>query len=320
MPFHILVPDNLDKAGLTLLTQAEGVTVQAAAKMSRDEVMSAIPNADALIIRSATKVDRAMLESAPKLKIVGRAGVGVDNVDLKAATDRGVIVMNAPDGNTVATAELALGLMLALARHIPAADGSLKAGQWERKAYMGIELRHKTLGLIGFGRVGRAVAKRALAFEMTVIAYDPFISAEVGANLGVKMVSLDELYAQSDFISLHALVTDENYHMINAETLAKMKKGVRIINDSRGALIDEAALAEAIKSGHVAGAALDVYETEPPAADNPLIGLAGVIHTPHLGASTLEAQDEVAVQIATTVLDGLFKGEYKNVVNGEVLK
>lgn len=210
--------------------------------------------------------------------------------------------------------------MLALARHIPAADGSLKAGQWERKAYMGIELRHKTLGLIGFGRVGRAVAKRALAFEMTVIAYDPFISAEVGANLGVKMVSLDELYAQSDFISLHALVTDENYHMINAETLAKMKKGVRIINDSRGALIDEAALAEAIKSGHVAGAALDVYETEPPAADNPLIGLAGVIHTPHLGASTLEAQDEVAVQIATTVLDGLFKGEYKNVVNGEVLK
>lgn len=320
MPFHILVPDNLDKAGLTLLTQAEGVTVQAAAKMSRDEVMTAIPEADALIIRSATKVDRAMLEAAPKLKIVGRAGVGVDNVDLKAATDRGVIVMNAPDGNTVATAELALGLMLALARHIPAADGSLKAGQWERKAYMGIELRRKTLGLIGFGRVGRAVAKRALAFEMTIIAYDPFVSAEVGANLGVRMVTLDELYAQSDFISLHALVTDENYHMINAETLAKMKKGVRIINDSRGALIDEIALAEAIKSGQVAGAALDVYETEPPAADNPLIGLAGVIHTPHLGASTLEAQDEVAVQIATTVLDGLFKGEYKNVVNGEVLK
>ncbi|PJF35495.1 MAG: phosphoglycerate dehydrogenase [Candidatus Thermofonsia Clade 1 bacterium] len=318
--YHILVPDNLDKAGLKLLEAAEGVTVQAAAKMSREEVLAAIPNADALIIRSATKVDRAMLEAAPKLKLIGRAGVGVDNVDLAAATERGIVVMNAPDGNTVATAELAIGLMLALARHIPAADGSLKAGQWERKAYMGIELRGKTLGLVGFGRVGRAVAKRAAAFEMTIIAYDPYVSQEVATPYGVQMVSLDELYARADFISLHASVTPENYHMINAESIAKMKDGVRIVNDSRGALIDEHALAEAIKSGKVAGAALDVYEEEPPKPDNPLIGLRGVIHTPHLGASTYEAQDEVAVQIAQQVLDALFKGVYRNVVNPEVLK
>ncbi|MFQ3537066.1 MAG: hydroxyacid dehydrogenase [Aggregatilineales bacterium] len=318
--YHILVPDNLDKAGLRLLEAAEGVTVQAAAKMSRDEVLAAIPNADALIIRSATKVDRAMLAAAPKLKLIGRAGVGVDNVDLAAATERGVIVMNAPDGNTVATAELAIGLMLALARHIPAADGSLKAGQWERKAYMGIELRGKTLGLVGFGRVGRAVAKRAAAFEMTIIAHDPYVSAETAQPYGVQMVTLDELYARSDFISLHASVTPENYHMICAESIAKMKDGVRIINDSRGALIDEHALAEAIRRGKVAGAALDVYEEEPPKPDNPLIGLPGVIHTPHLGASTYEAQDEVAVQIAQQALDALFKGEYRNVVNPEVLK
>jgi D-3-phosphoglycerate dehydrogenase len=316
---HILIPDNLDKAGLALLSKAEGITVQAAAKMSREEVLAAIPDADALIIRSATKVDRAMMQAAPKLKLVGRAGVGVDNVDLAAATELGIVVMNAPDGNTVATAELALGLMLALARHIPAADASMKAGQWERKAYMGIELRGKTLGLIGFGRVGRAVAKRAAAFEMTIIAYDPFIPAEVATNMGVKLVTLDELLATADFISLHAQPSPENHNLINAQTLAKMKKGVRIVNDSRGSLIDEAALAEAIKAGQVAGAALDVYQQEPPEANNPLIGLPGVIHTPHLGASTLEAQDEVAVQIAQQTLDALFKGEYRNVVNPDVL-
>jgi len=316
---HILIPDNLDKAGLALLSKAEGVTIQAAAKMSREEVLAAIPDADALIIRSATKVDRTMMQAAPKLKLVGRAGVGVDNVDLAAATELGIVVMNAPDGNTVATAELALGLMLALARHIPAADASMKAGQWERKAYMGVELRGKTLGLIGFGRVGRAVAKRAAAFEMTIIAYDPFIPAEVATNMGVKLVTLDELLATADFISLHAQPSPENHNLINAQTLAKMKKGVRIVNDSRGSLIDEAALAEAIKAGQVAGAALDVYQQEPPEANNPLIGLPGVIHTPHLGASTLEAQDEVAVQIAQQTLDALFKGEYRNVVNPDVL-
>ncbi|HVO43315.1 MAG TPA: hydroxyacid dehydrogenase [Aggregatilineales bacterium] len=317
--YHILIPDNLDKAGLDLLKAAGDITLQASAKMSRDEVLAAIPNADALIIRSATKVDRAMLEAAPKLRIVGRAGVGVDNVDLKAATDLGVLVMNAPDGNTVATAELAFALMLALVRHIPAAHASLAGGQWDRKTFMGSELRSKTLGIIGFGRVGRAIAKRAQAFEMTVIEYDPFVTPDAAKALNVESVSLDDLLTRSDFITLHAVVTGENKHLINAATIARMKKGVRLINAARGQLINSADLADAIKSGQVAGAGIDVYENEPPEAGHPLIGLAGVIHTPHLGASTLEAQDEVAVQIANTVLDALFSKDYKNVVNPDVL-
>src|SRR5579859_5038402 len=320
MAYHILVPDNLDKAGLNILSAAKDVTVQAAAKMSRDEVIAAIPNADALIIRSATKVDRSMLEAAPKIKLVGRAGVGVDNVDLNAATDRGVVVMNAPDGNTVATAELAFALMLSLVRFIPTAQASLASGQWDRKNFTGTELRKKTLGIIGFGRVGRAIAKRALAFEMNVITYDPYISPEAPMAMNVTPVSLDDLYAKSDFITLHAQVSDENKHMINAESIAKMKPGVRIINAARGALMDEAALAQAIKDGKIAGAGIDVYNEEPPEKGNPLIGLAGVIHTPHLGASTVEAQDEVAVQIAQQTLDALIKGEYRNVVNPDVLK
>lgn len=318
--FHILIPDNLDKAGLNLLSATPDMTIQSAAKMSRDEVLAAIPNADALIIRSATKVDRSMLEAAPKLKLVGRAGVGVDNVDLNAATDRHVVVMNAPDGNTVATAELAFGLMLALVRQIPAAHASLHSGQWDRKSFMGLELRNKTLGIIGFGRVGRAVAKRAQAFEMKVIAYDPYVPAEAARSVGVELLALDDLYAHADFITLHALVTDENKQMINAQSIAKMKKGVRIVNAARGQLIDEAALAQGIKEGKIAGAGLDVYTEEPPEKGNPLIGLPGVIHTPHLGASTLEAQDEVAIQIAQQTIDALVKGHYRNVVNPDVLQ
>jgi len=318
--YHILIPDNLDKAGLNLLAATSEVTVQSAAKMSRDEVIAAIPNADALIIRSATTVDRSMLEAAPKLKLVGRAGVGVDNVDLPAATDRSVVVMNAPDGNTVATAELAFALMLSLVRQIPAAQASLASGQWDRKTFMGSELRKKTLGIIGFGRVGRAIAKRAQAFEMNVITYDPYVSSEAPMAMSVTPVSLDDLYAKSDFITLHALVTDENKHMINATSIAKMKPTVRIINAARGALVNEADLAQAIKDGKIAGAGIDVYNNEPPEAGNPLIGLPGVIHTPHLGASTLEAQDEVAIQIAQQTLNALFKGEYRNVVNPDVLE
>jgi D-3-phosphoglycerate dehydrogenase len=317
---HILIPDNLDKAGLNLLSAASGVTIQAAAKMSRDEVLAAIPNADALIIRSATKVDGKMMDAAPKLKLIGRAGVGVDNVDLSAATERGIVVMNAPDGNTTATAELAFALMLATARFIPTAHTSLAGGQWDRKSFTGTELRGKTLGIIGFGRVGRAIAKRALAFEMTVIAYDPYISAESGRALGVELLSLETLYSRADYITLHALVTDENRHMINAAAIAKMKKGVRIINAARGALVNESDLAEALKSGQVAAAGIDVYNDEPPEAGNPLIGLKNVVHTPHLGASTVEAQDEVAVQIVQTTLEAFNKGEYKNVVNPDVLK
>ncbi|HRE49324.1 MAG TPA: hydroxyacid dehydrogenase [Aggregatilineales bacterium] len=316
---HILVPDNLDNAGLTLLKAAPEVTLQAAAKMSREEVLAAIPNAAAMIIRSATTVDAAMMDAAPRLKVIGRAGVGVDNVDLPEATERGIVVMNAPDGNTIATAELALGLMLALARHIPQANATTHSGKWEKKAFMGVELRGKTLGVVGFGRVGRAVAKRAAAFEMTIIAFDPFISAESGAAHGAEMVSLDELYARADFITLHAVSSPENKGMINAASIQKMKKGVRIVNDSRGSLIDEAALAEALKSGQVAAAALDVFNKEPLEDGSPLVGIPNAILTPHLGASTLEAQDAVAIQIVENVLGALFRGDYRNVVNPDVL-
>lgn len=320
MAYYILVPDNLDKAGLELLSARPDVIVKSAAKMDRKEVMELIPQADALIIRSATKVDRAMMEAAPKLQLVGRAGVGVDNVDLDAATDRGIIVMNAPDGNTIATAELAFALMLSMVRYIPAAVESMKAGQWEKKAFLGTELKGKTLGIVGFGRVGRAIAKRAQAFDMNVITFDPYVSSESPMAMGVTPVTLDELYARADFITLHPLLTDETRHMINAETIGKMKKGVRIINAARGPLIDEVALAEAVKSGHVAGAGIDVYHEEPVEPGNPLIGVKGIVHTPHLGASTVEAQDQVAVQIAEQVLNALFKHEYKNVVNPAVLE
>ncbi len=318
--FHILIPDNLDKAGLNILSNAPGVTINAAVKMSREEVLAAIPEADALIIRSATKVDAAMMDAALKLKFIGRAGVGVDNVDLVAATHRGIPVSNAPDGNTVATAELAFGLMLSVARYIPRAAQSLAAGEWDRKSYIGTELRRKTLGIVGFGRVGRAIAKRAQAFEMSVIAYDPFVKTDIG--MGVELVTLDDLYARADYITLHAVVTDENKHMVNAQSIAKMKKGVRIVNAARGALVNEADLAEAVKAGQVGGVGIDVYNDEPPEAGNPLIALIGqknVVLTPHLGASTAEAQDEVAVQIANTALDALNKKEFKNVVNTDVL-
>lgn len=319
MTYHVLIPDAVDKAALDILKTASGFTITAPGQMKREETLAAIPDADALIIRSATKADAPLINAAQKLKIIARAGVGVDNVDVPAASAKGIAVANTPDGNTIATAEHAFGLMLALARHIPQAHASMQAGKWDRKTFMGMELRGKTLGIIGFGRIGRAIAKRALAFEMTVIAYDPYVSATVGTDLGVELVMLDTLYSRSDFITLHSLITDETRGMINKTSIAKMKKGVRLINAARGALINDADLAEAIKSGQVAGAALDVYEPEPPAAGHPLVGLAGVINTPHLAASTDDAQVAVAVEAAQLVMNALLKGEYKNVVNPQVL-
>lgn len=315
---HILIPDNLEKIGLNLLAQAEGVTIQAPAKMSRDEVMAAVGTADGMIIRSGTKANAELLQKATKLKAIVRAGVGVDNVDLVKATELGIAVMNTPAGNTVATAEHTMALMLALARHIPKAQISMLEGQWERKAFMGTELRGKTLGIIGFGRVGQAVAKRALAFEMNVIAYDPYVSKQVAQSLNVALLSLDELLARADYLTLHTVVTPETEHLIDAENIAKMKDGVRLINAARGSLVNEYDLAEAIKSGKITGAALDVYAEEPPQKDNPLIGLSGIIHTPHLGASTLEAQEAVAAEAAEIMLDALLRNEYRNVVNREV--
>jgi len=319
MPFHVLISDNVDKRAVALLQQNPDIRVTFSGDLPREQTIAAIADADALVIRSATKADAALLGYATKLKAIARAGVGVDNVDLDFATDKGIVVMNTPDGNTISTAEFTFGLMLSLARHIPQAHGSLSGGKWDRKSFTGVELRGKTLGIVGFGRIGRQVAKRALAFEMNVVAYDPFVLPDMAADLGVTMVNLDTLYAQSDFVTLHTTVTDESRYMINAATISKMKKGVRIINAARGVLINDADLAEAIKSGQVGGAALDVFEPEPP-VDNPLIGLAGVVHTPHLAASTSDAQNNVALDAAQLILDALLQGRYANVCNPKVLQ
>ena len=319
MTYHILVPDSVHPRAVDVLKSASGLNFTAPGQMTRAELLAALPEADALIIRSASKIDAEALAAAPKLKMIARAGVGVDNVDIPDATARGIVIMNTPDGNTVSTAEHTFGLMLALARHIPQAHASMREGKWDRKSYMGVELRGKTLGVVGFGRIGRAVAKRALAFDMHVIAFDPYIPADVAADLGAELVSLDDLFARADFITLHALLTDETREMINKTSLATMKKGVRIVDAARGALINEADLAEAIKSGQVAGAALDVFAQEPPPPDNPLVGLPGVVHTPHLAASTDDAQIVVAVEAAQLVVDALTTGEYRNVLNPAAL-
>jgi D-3-phosphoglycerate dehydrogenase len=318
MGYFVLSPDNVDAAALKVFETTPDITVKAG-NMKREETLAALAEADALIVRSATQVDAELFNAAPKLKVIARAGVGVDNVDLDEATKRGIVVMNTPDGNTIATAEHTFGLMLALARYIPAGEISMREGKWDRKSFVGVELRGKTLGIIGFGRIGRAIAKRALAFEMTVIAFDPYVPVDIAADLGVELLSLDELYSRADFITLHALITDETRGMINRDSIAKMKKSVRIINAARGALIDDDDLAEGVKSGQIAGVALDVYAVEPPPADHPLIGLPGVVHTPHLAASTADAQVNVAVDAAQLVVDALLKREYKNVVNPAAL-
>jgi len=320
MTFHVLVPDNVNQKAIDVLEAADGITVQAPGNMSREETLAAVPTADALIIRSSTTADKELLEAATNLKVIARAGVGVDNVDLAVATERGVVVMNTPDGNTISTAEYTFGLMLALARHIPNSYLYMNDGRWDRKQFKGLELRGKTLGIVGFGRIGRAVCKRALAFEMDVVTADPYISADVVEDLGATLVDLDTLYAQSDFISLHTVITDETEGMINAESIARMKPGVRIINAARGALINDHDLAAAIREGKVAGAALDVYVQEPPPPEHPLVGLHGVIHTAHLAASTGDAQIQVGLDAAQEVIDALTKNEYINVVNPAVLQ
>ncbi|MFN8528398.1 MAG: hydroxyacid dehydrogenase [Anaerolineae bacterium] len=321
MTYHILIPDAVHPSAVAVIDQAiaagADLKYTAPGQMTRDQLLAAVPDADALIIRSASKVDAPVLAAASKLRLIARAGVGVDNVDLPLATEKGVIVMNTPDGNTVSTAEHAFGLMLSLARSIPQAHATMVAGKWDRKSFMGLELRGKTLGIVGFGRIGRALAKRAIAFDMTVIAYDPFVTT---TDLPVELVSLETIFERSDFISLHAVLTADTREMINKGTLAKMKKGVRIVNAARGALINEADLAEAIKSGQVAGAALDVFTNEPPEAGNPLVNLPGVVHTPHLAASTEDAQVVVAVDAAKLIVAALTTGDYQNVVNPAAVK
>jgi D-3-phosphoglycerate dehydrogenase len=289
--------------------------------MTRDETLAAMPTAHALIVRSGTQVDNELLARAAQLKVVVRAGVGVDNIDLDACTTRGVVVINTPDANTISTAEHALALMLALARHIPQADRSVRSGEWDRKKYTGMQLYGKTLGIVGFGRVGRALAERAQCLGLTEIAHDPFVPDEVARHLGLSLVPrLEELLEKADIISLHASITKETTELINADTIAMMKDGVLIINAARGKLINSADLAAALKSGKVGGAALDVYAVEPPEADNPLLSLPNVICTPHLGASTVEAQDAVGVQAAEAVVDALIKDRYDNVRNRAVFE
>ena len=319
MTFHVLVPDNVHQKAIDILEASTGIRVSAPGKMERHALLDAISDADALIIRSGVAADAELIARATNLKAIARAGVGVDNVDLPAATDRGIVVMNTPGGNTISTAEHTLGLMISLSRHIPQGHQSLAEGRWDRKAFTGVELKGKTLGIIGLGRIGQAIATRAQAFEMDVIAHDPYLPPAVAEAAGVPLLDLDGVYARSDYLTLHALVTDETRGMINVRSIAKMKNGIRIINAARGALIKPADLAAALGSGKVAGAALDVYEQEPPPADHPLIGLPNVVHTPHLAASTSDAQVTVAVEAAELVIAYLLNGIAENVCNPAVI-
>lgn len=312
--FKILISDKLGAAGLERLDQIAEAAYDLKTGMSKEELMAILPAYDALIVRSETKVDADVLAVGQNLKVVGRAGMGVDNIDVRAATMRGIIVMNTPQANSIATAEQAMALMLAASRYTAQSHSSLAAGEWNRSQYTGIQLYRKTLGIVGFGRIGRHVAKRAQAFGMEVLAYDPYVSEEVGRDHGVTLVDLDDLLAQSDYISLHTALMPETENMINAETIAQMKDGVILVNAARGKLIDETALAQALKSGKVKAAGLDVYRREPP-VDSPLIGLPNVVHTPHLGASSLEAQRDVATQIVDQILDALRGRDFRNAVN-----
>lgn len=284
-------------------------------KHSESELLPLVSDMNALVVRSETKVTRKVIEAASKLRVVGRAGVGVDNVDVEAATQRGIVVMNTPGGNTISTAELTFSMLMALARRIPQAHMSMKAGEWNRKAFQGMELYGKTLGIVGLGRIGTEVARRAQAFGMEVLAYDPYLAPSKAKNLQVEVAELNQIYARSDFITVHMPLTEETRGMLNADAFAKMKHGVRVLNCARGGIIKEADLITAIQSGQVAGAALDVYETEPPPADHPLRALPQVIMTPHLGASTSEAQDNVGIEVAEAIIDFLVHGAVRNAVN-----
>jgi len=310
----VLISDALSEEGINILKEA-GLEVIYKPGLSPEELKKEMAEVDGLIIRSGTKVTREVLEAAKQLKVVGRAGTGLDNVDLQAANEKGIVVMNVPGGNTLSAAEHTLAMLFSLARKIPQANASVKSGVWDRKKFMGVELNGKTLGIIGLGRIGNIVADRALSLKMQVIAYDPFVTPEAAAKKGIELVSLDELYARADFITIHTPLTKETYHLLNKEAFEKMKKGVYIINCARGGIIDEEALYEALVSGKVAGAALDVFEKEPVPADYKLLKLEQLIATPHLGASTIEAQKVVAVEIAKQVVDYLLHGIVRNAVN-----
>jgi len=314
----ILVADDVSESGLQPLRQAS-FDVEKRTGLPKAELIEALKDCEGLIVRSETKVTADILDGAGSLRVIGRAGVGVDNIDVPAATMRGVVVMNAPDGNTITTAEHTIAMLVSLARSIPQANSSLKSGKWERKKFIGVELQGKTLGIVGLGRIGRVVAARARAMGMNIVAYDPFIAEEQARDLEIELAPLDQVYARADFLTVHTPLTAETRGIIDREVLGKMKPGARIINCARGGLVDEEALSEAIKNGSIAGAAIDVFTKEPPPADHPLLGLDQVIVTPHLGASTTEAQEGVAFTVAEQMRDYLQTGALRGAVNVPVV-
>lgn len=315
MTYKILITDQLSAEGLAHLEAAEDIDFEIVTGLTTESLAERIPGYDGLIVRSSVTVTEAVLAAADQLKVVGRAGVGVDNIDLDAASRRGVVVMNTPGANTIATAEHTMAMLLALCRHIPQAHASLKAGQWNRKKFTGRQLYRKTIGIIGMGRIGSRVARRCQAFEMEVITYDPYLSDKAAQEMKVKRVDLAELLERSDFITLHAALTPGTEKLIDADTIAQMKEGVRLVNIARGGLIDEAALVAGLQSGKIAGAALDVYTEEPLSPDSPLLTLDNVVITPHIAASTEEAQHDVGIKIVEQMLDALRGIEFRNALN-----
>ncbi|HXR08589.1 MAG TPA: phosphoglycerate dehydrogenase [Candidatus Acidoferrum sp.] len=314
---NVLVCDPISPKGIARLQRCKEFNVTVLKqKMTEAELLPLVKEAQAMVVRSETKVTKNVIAAAPHLRVVGRAGVGVDNVDVDAATARGIVVMNTPGGNTISTAELTFSMLMALARKIPQAHASMKEGKWSRKEFQGTELYNKTLGILGMGRIGTEVAKRAMAFGMKVIAYDPYLSLARAKSLQVDLKeNVDDVYRESAFLTVHMPMTDETRGMINAAAFAKMPRGVRVLNCARGGIVNEADLCAAIQSGQVGGAALDVYQTEPPGADFPLRQLPQVIMTPHLGASTEEAQENVGIEVAEAIIDFLVNGAVRNAVN-----
>ncbi|BCG64386.1 MAG: D-3-phosphoglycerate dehydrogenase/2-oxoglutarate reductase [Methyloprofundus sp.] len=310
----ILISDKLADAGVNFLNEQEGIQIHIDTGMTPEQLCETIVDYDALLIRSDTKATAEVIRAGKNLKVIGRAGIGVDNIDIPAATEQGIIVMNTPDSNATTTAELAIAHMFSLSRNLPKADKSIRDGKWERSQLMGAEITHKTLAILGFGTIGRIVARRGVGLGMRVIAFDPFVTPEIFAECGAEPVSLDELVAQADYLTLHCPVLEKTRNIINREKIAMMKKSARIINCARGGLIDEAALYDALKAGDIAGAALDVYEQEPP-KDSPLLELDNIVFTPHLGASTKEAQVAVSVEIARQAVTYLKTGEAVNALN-----
>jgi D-3-phosphoglycerate dehydrogenase len=311
----VLITDSLAEQGRAILERVPEILMDYRPGLKAEQIRATIGEYDALIVRSGTRATADIIQAGTSLKVIGRAGIGVDNIDVEAASKRGIVVMNTPGGNNVTTAEHAITLLLAMARNIPQASASLRAGKWERSKFTGVEVCGKTLGIIGVGNVGSVVADRAQGLKMKVIAHDPYLTAEAAARSGIELVPLDDLYARSDFISVHTPLTAETRGLVGTDAFLKMRRGVRIVNCARGGIVDEGALAEAIRTGQVAGAALDVFAEEPPPKDHPLLALETVVATPHLGASTDEAQINVAIAIAEQVVDFLTRGEVRAAVN-----